>query len=114
MRSRTSAAVSVGRRSARSRNRSISASSSTPSARVRNLRTYCARPNGRAPSGCASATAISRTIRPPSASSISTRPPNAFSAGSVAWYRRVHSGSSAVVMRCHSSTVSGRAARSGA
>ncbi|OUD86955.1 hypothetical protein BC477_03095 [Clavibacter michiganensis subsp. michiganensis] len=50
----------------------------------------------------------------PSVRRISTRPPNAFSAGSMEWYRRVHSGSSVVVTRRQRSTVSGRPARSGA
>src|SRR5690606_20080892 len=81
----SSSAVSSGSRWATSRKRSTSAGSSTPSARVRNFATYCSRPKGRAPRGWASATAISSTTRVPSVRVISTRPPKAFSAGSVEW-----------------------------
>src|SRR5690606_32638249 len=56
VRPQSSSAASSGRRWATSRKRSISSGSSTPFARVRNLATYCSRPNGRAPSGWASAT----------------------------------------------------------
>src|SRR3546814_15388263 len=47
----------------------------------------------------------------PSSKVMTTLPPNAFSAGSTAWYLRVHSGSSSVRTLCHNATVSSRAAR---
>src|SRR5690606_6244749 len=81
----TSAAVSSGSLWTSSRKRSISSTSSTGWARMRNLRMYCSRPNGRAPRGCASATAGSSTSVAPSVRVISTRPPKALSAGSVEW-----------------------------
>src|SRR5699024_4198584 len=77
-----------------------SASATSPSARVRNLCTYCSRAKGRAPSGWASATAMLSSITVPSVRVMTTEPPKAFSARSREWYRRVHAGASSVVTLC--------------
>src|SRR5699024_1674060 len=81
----SSPAARSGRFAAASRNRSISPSSTIPSARERNLRTYCSRAKGRAPWGWASATAISSSITVPSVRVMTTAPPKAFSARSSEW-----------------------------
>ena len=65
--------------------RSSSSSATIPAASVRSLVTYCSRANGRAPSGWASATAISSVITVPSVRVISTDPPKAFSLMSREW-----------------------------
>ena len=79
----SSAAVSSGRRWATSRNRSISASSSTPSASVRNLRdVVLARERPRAERMRVGDGDLVDDASCRRSSVISTRPPNAFSAGS--------------------------------
>src|SRR6202012_456740 len=61
-----------------SRNRCCSPESTTPSVSPVNLPTYCSRPKGRAPNGCASATASSSVITSPLLRVTSARAPNAF------------------------------------
>ena len=78
----SSSGPSSGRRSARPRNRSPSAGAITPSASVRNLRDVVARARtaGRRADGHRRPRSRRRCTLP-SASLISTRPPNAFSSG---------------------------------
>src|SRR5699024_3235362 len=81
----SSPAARSGRFAAASRNRSISPSSTIPSARERNLRTYCSPATGRAPWGWAPATALSSSITVPSVRVMTTAPPKVFSARSSEW-----------------------------